>query len=214
MSICLTCTQRGSGKYRPDCGVHIYMFCRLVIFPNLWMTRRIMERVKRFGLLPIKLVFSSTSRSLRLSTTADWLSVTYERSLDACELDQSKCWHNLCKSLCFAQAAAQRPFFDLRTYTLARPPGLRLYRHTLLAPTRVNRKPKSNPKKLPRENLFNFFWCDISCASFYTAHTSAFNRNWQHLKIRSMSDSEDFSGDEEGKVKFQPTLRWQLATFW
>ena len=87
------------------------------------MTRRIMERVKRFGLLPIKLVFSSTSRSLRLSTTADWLSVIYERSFEACELDQSKCWHNLWKSLCFAQAAAQRPFFDLRTYTLARPPG-------------------------------------------------------------------------------------------
>ena len=214
MSICLTCTQPGSGKYRPDCGVHVYMFCRLVVFPNLWMTRRIMERVKRFGLLPIKLVFSSTSRSLRLSTTADWLSVIYERSFEACELDQSKCWHNLWKSLCFAQAAAQRPFFDLRTYTLARPPGSDCTDIHSSHPHVSIAKPKSNPKKLPRENLFNFFWCDISCASFYTAHTSAFNRNWQHLKIRSMSDSEDFSGDEEGKVKFQPTLRWQLATFW
>ena len=36
-----------------------------------------------------------------------------------------------------------------------------------------------------------------------------------NFKIRRMSDSEDFSGDEEGgKLKFQPTLRSYNKTFW
>ena len=37
---------------------------------------------------------------------------------------------------------------------------------------------------------------------------------WAHFQIRRMSDSEDFSGDEEGgKLKFQPTLRfwWKFS---
>ena len=132
-------------------------------------------------------------------------------------------FHKRLQSLCFPRCFVCDAQFEILScahstrlpaaacHTAHRPQGgRRLYRHTLLTPTRVclTKSPKKRCQEIHFQKKKLMCLWSLYCEQLLIEIEYNF-------KIRRMSDSEDFSGDEEGgKLKFQPTLRSYNKTFW